>query len=253
MADSTWAEGSGAGPDAGGPDPFVVVCPGCGAASGDEDQDFWLGDGVLAPQSDFVLWAAGCLGCARAFDLAVWVVNRGGFLRAAGADGSRLEEPRGEGLALLDRYRRQVGASLEGWAACYAADETEPPPLVDAAEPEFAPGRYAVVPMEVLAHARAYRRLACRQPGRLRGWLAVGSLLAVLSLEGRDPGGRAGTLHLSVSHMFDPGGLTPLQLHFMMALFLTPAERPFVRFEPGRWRPLVHCHVPAELSSLEDC
>jgi hypothetical protein len=50
-----------------------------------------------------------------------------------------------------------------------------------------------------------------------------------------------------------PGHLPNPELHWLLSLFFTPGEGPFLLAEPGRTVPVIHYYLPAYTPELNAC
>lgn len=60
-------------------------------------------------------------------------------------------------------------------------------------------------------------------------------------------------LHLSVGNHVIPDHLPNPELHWLLSLFFTPGEVPFLLAEPGRTVPVIHYYLPAYSPELNQC
>ena len=60
-------------------------------------------------------------------------------------------------------------------------------------------------------------------------------------------------LHLSVGNAAVPGLLPEYQLRWLVSLFFTPGEAPFLLAQPGETVPVVHFNLPAYEPELNPC
>lgn len=111
------------------------------------------------------------------------------------------------------------------------------------------------MPARVLAEARGWRRAVERRRdwgAPPLGWLVVGHLVCVLSLEeALEPWPRM--LHFSVSSVLTPGALTLAEAEFAVSLFFSPGERPLLWGEGGAPLQAFHFYLDADFLDPEAC
>jgi hypothetical protein len=119
---------------------------------------------------------------------------------------------------------------------------------------DVAADRFSCVAMDVLAASRALRQVVAGRPGlQPPGVLLLGSYRCVLNFDETPQASYPYALHLSVGDGAIPGHLPNPELHWLLSLFFTPGEGPFLLAEPGRTVPVIHYYLPAYTPELNAC
>jgi hypothetical protein len=195
-----------------------------------------------------------CHTCGYVHELTLWLGDHRA-IQEVGEEMEKLEgERRADTLALVDRYRAGV-AGFRGSAERQLAKPEEMPTIdMRFLEIAFEPGRHIAVAMEALTASRALREAMAERPGLnppLR--LVLGRFICLLSFDKIDGRPHPWALHLSVSNWVAPGHLPPADLRWILALFFTAGEVPFLEAQPGDTKPLMHYWLPAYEPELNPC
>jgi hypothetical protein len=98
------------------------------------------------------------------------------------------------------------------------------------------------------------RQVVAKRPGlQPPGVILLRSYRCVLSFDATPQAPYPYALHLSVGNSVIPGHLPNPDLHWLLSLFFTPAELPFLLAEPGRTVPVMHYYLPAYTPDLNAC
>jgi hypothetical protein len=233
---------------------FPLLCAGCGADIDAPDQCFEYGAFATVPHAEHALITVGCLSCGRVNELALWLVDRRIFRQAGEGWDQPDEEHRAETLALVDRYRSMVAGFRRNTERQFA--ESEEWPLIEfpLLELNVQPGRLIAVPMEALAASRGLREAVAERPGLAPPVrLHLGRYLCLLSFDKIDNRPHPWALHLSASNWVAPGHLPPTDIHWLLSLFFSAGEVPFLEAHPGITKPLMHYWLPAYEPELNPC
>lgn len=232
--------------------PFHFACPGCGADIDAPDRSFTLGPPALVPHAHHILLSVRCLTCETDHDLAIWTIDQPRFISEVGPEAFQGNDP--QVTVLLARYedlvkehRREVDAQYE---------EGQGGPEVDCSTVEIAirTDRFFARPMAVLAAARGLRQAVAHRPGAPPpGVVLLGAYRCILSFDETPQAPYPYALHLSVGNGVIPGHLPNADLYWLLSLFFTPGEVPFLLAEPGRTVPVIHYYLPAYTPELNAC
>jgi hypothetical protein len=234
--------------------PFPLLCFECGADIDAPDQLFECGVFAPVPHTEHVLMTVSCLTCGYVHELALGLFDRKA-IQEAGEELAQLDgERRADTLALVERYR----AAVTGFRRIVERQlaESEELPTIDLRflELAFQPRRCIAVAMEALAACRGLREAVAERPGLLPPVrLVLGRYLCVLSFDKIDGRPHPWALHLSISNWVAPGHLPPADLRWLLSLFFSAGEVPFLETQPGVTKPLTHYWLPAYEPELNAC
>lgn len=235
--------------------PFRSRCTGCGADSDAPDQVFQTGHPAFVPHSNYALLSVQCLSCETVHDVTMWLVDQQRCIAELGdPEGLRALAAAAEAEGLVDRYQDLVETYHHHFEAQH--EEVEGCPVLDLSALEIAilTDRLSTPPMETLAASRGLRQAVAGRPGlQPPGVLRLGNYRCVLSFDRMPQAAYPYALHLSVGNDVVPGHLPNPELHWLLSLFFTPGEVPFLLSEPGRTVPIVHYYLPAYSPELNQC
>jgi hypothetical protein len=232
--------------------PLPLTCTGCGADIDAPDREFVLGPLALVPYANQALVSVRCLTCETDHDVALWTLDQQLFISETG---SPMLEGAGsaEALALLERYHAAVDRYRRDAEARYDVPGT--PVEVDLSEVEVAvpADRFAAAPMAALAACRGIRQVVAARPGaEPPAVLLLGHYRCIVSVD-RTPERPYPHMHVSVGNAAVPGHLPEREQYWLLSLFFTPGEMPFLDAEPGRTVPVLHYYLPAYAAELDLC
>jgi len=237
-----------------GRSPFPLLCFRCRADIDAPDQFFEYGSFAPVPHSEHALVTVKCLACEYVHELALWLVDRK-VIKEMGEEAEKLDGARpADTLALVERYRATVDG-FRGAAERQLAESEETPSIdMEVLDLAFQPGRYIAVTMEALAACRGLRQAVAERPGLeppVR--IALGRYLCVLSFDKIINRPHPWALHLSVSNRVAPVHLPSLDERWLLSLFFSEGEVPFLETHPRVTRPLIHYWLPAYEPELNAC
>lgn len=237
-----------------GPAPFPLLCSGCGADIDAPDQFFKVSYLAYVPHAEHALVSLRCLSCGRVHELALWMIEGKVFRQQFEGWGEPDQEHRAETLALAERYRAMVAGFRRDAGEQFA--ESEESPLIEfpLLELNFPPGRFSVVPMMVLAAGRTLRQAVAERPGLAPPVrLALSRSLCILSFDKTDGRPQPWALHLSVGNGVAPGHFPAADERWLISLFFSAGEVPFLEAFPGVSTPVMHYWLPAYVPELNVC
>jgi hypothetical protein len=232
--------------------PFHFACTGCGADIDAPDRGFTLGPMALVPHANHALISVGCLTCEADHDLALWTMDQPRFISEVGPEAFQGNDP--HVTALLERYEDLVQTYRSELDGQYEEGEGGPEVDCSAIAIEVLTDRFFARPMAVLAAARGLREAFAQRPGaQPPGVVLLGAYRCILSFDETPEAPSPYALHLSVGNGVIPGHLPTPDLHWLLSLFFTPGEVPFLLAEPGRTVPVLHYYLPAYTPELNAC
>lgn len=245
---------SGATGGAGAPIPSI--CAGCGADNA-PDRTFAFGAMALVPHANQLLVSVRCLTCGTDYDIAIWAIDRQGFISEVGLE--ILEAAtKTEAVALIGRYRGLVERyrhEIDGWYECPETRTDRDRFVVNA---NFAPDRVdsalMAVPMAVLAVCRGIRRVVAARPGTQPAVeLRLGHYRCAVRFDETPARQYPYAFHVSVGNDAVSGHLPRLEQLWLLSLFFTPGELPLLETEPAPTMPVIHFYLPAYSPALNPC
>jgi hypothetical protein len=234
--------------------PFRLICAGCGADADAPDQYFRAGHPALVPHSSHMLWSVRCLGCETVHDLTAWPVDHQRVISDFNPSDLAAMTAAAEAEGLPGRYEDLVERYRGHFDAGYERAEAWPELDLSGCEIDVAADRFSCAAMDILAASRALRQVVAGRPGlEPPGVILLGSYRCVLSFDATPQAPYPYALHLSVGNGVIPGYLPDLERHWLLSLFFTPGEVPFLLVEPGRTVPVIHYYLPAYSAELNQC
>ena len=229
-----------------------MTCTGCGADIDAPDRYFTLGPMALVPHANLALIAVRCLTCETDHELVIWTVDQQRFISEAGPGAFQMNDP--QVIALMERYENLAQTYRRELDEQYEQAEGWPEVDLSAVAVEILTDRFFARPMAVLAAARGLRHAVAQRPGvQPPGVVLLGSYRCILSFDATPQAPYPYALHLSVGNGVSPGHLPNPELHWLLSLFFTPGEVPFLLAEPGRTVPVIHYYLPAYSPELNQC
>jgi hypothetical protein len=234
------------------PAPLHLRCTGCGVDANAPDRAFTPGPIALVSHAHHALISLRCETCEMDNDLALWTIDQQRFISEGGPDAFHPGDPRA--IALVERYEQLVQEYRRATEGQYEQRERWPVVDLSGAYVEIQPDRFFFPPMASLAAARGLRQaIAAHQSAQPPGIVLLGDYKCILSLDETPQAPHPYTLHLSVSNAVLPGCLPDYQLRWLVSLFFTPGEVPFLLVQPGHRVPVIHFYLPAYAPDLNPC
>jgi hypothetical protein len=244
------------GATAGAGAPVPSICAACGAANV-PDRAFVFGAMALVPHANQLLVSVRCLTCGTDYDIAIWTIDRQGFISEVGVEileaATKIEAV---GLlaryhSLVERYRHEIG----GWYECPETRTERDRFMVSA---KFALNWVdpvlTAVPMAVLAVCRGIRQTVAARPGAQPPLaLRLGHYRCAVSFDETPARPYPYALHVSVGNDAVSGHLPRLEQLWLLSLFFTPGELPLLETEPEQTVPVIHFYLPAYSPALNPC
>jgi hypothetical protein len=232
--------------------PFHFACTGCGADIDAPDRYFTLGPMALVPHANHALISVRCLTCETDHVLVMWTGDQQRFISEAGPEAFQGNDR--EVTALIEGYEDLVQTYRRELDEQYEQEESQPEVDCSAVAVEIQTDRFFAQPIAVLAAARGLRQAVAQRPGaQPPGVVLLGAYRCILSFDEMPGAPTPYALHLSVGNGVIPGHLPNLDLHWLLSLFFTPGEVPFLLAERGQTVPVMHYYLPAYTAELNGC
>jgi hypothetical protein len=228
---------------------FALNCA-CGTDIDVSDRDFEFGAFALVPHADYCLVTVRCRPCGTDHHLAMWTLDQRRFISELGADFFCPEDP--AVVALAERYQQAVQQQRQELEIEYAHQGRWPAVDLSGLAVDVPPDRFFAPPMATLAAARASRQAVATSPGA-PALMRLGPYCCRLSFDETSQAPHPYALHLSVGHALLPGHLPARDRHWLVSLFFTPSELPFLLVRPGPTEPVLQFRLPAYEPELNPC
>jgi hypothetical protein len=231
--------------------PFRLSCT-CGADINAPDRPFTLGPIALVSHANHALIWLRCQTCKADHELALWTIDQQRFISEVGPNAFQPDDP--HVAELVERYEQLIEHHRRDIERQY--DQQEEWPVLDLSrfDVDIQTDCFVTPPMAVLAAARGLRRAVAARPGvHPPGIVLLGRYKCVLSFDHTPRAPYPYALHLSVGNAAVPGHLPEYQLRWLVSLFFTPGEAPFLLAQPGERVPVVHFNLPVYEPELNPC
>ena len=231
--------------------PFRLSCT-CGADINAPDRPFTLGPIALVSHANHALIWLRCQTCQADHELALWTIDQQRFISELGPNAFQPEDP--QAVELVERYQRLIHQYRCDMESQYEQRDRWPGLDLSDLDVEIQTDCFFAPPMAALAAARGVRQAIAARPGaRPSGIVLLGAYKCVLSFDETPQAPHPYALHLSVGNALVPGHLPGYQRDWLVSLFFTPGEEPFLLEKPGQDSASHHYRLPAYEPELNPC